>query len=77
METKYPLPDIKYLPGARVCFIKGEMIVMARVTCTFFDTRARTFRFKLDKFAKEFTEDELYFNFHDAQQFMDGKSDDG
>ena len=73
---------IKYLPGDRVCFIKTnplaqdrKIIVMARVTCTFYDTKTKKFRFLLDKFAKEFTEDELFFNFHDAHKFMDGENE--
>jgi len=65
------MPDIKYIPGDQVCFIKGEMIIMAKVNVTFYDTGSKTFKFLLDKFAKEFTEDDLFFNFSEAQKFMD------
>jgi len=68
------MPEIKYLPGDQVCFIQGKMIVMARVGLTLYDTSTKKFKFLLDKFAKEFTEDELFFSFHDAQKFMEKKN---
>ncbi len=71
METKYPLPNIKCLPGDRVCVIKGKMIVMARIACVFYDTEARKYKFLVDKSVKEYTEDELYFNFYEAQKSME------
>ena len=74
-ETKYPLPDIKYRPGDQACFIKGNTIIMARVTCTFYKTEAREYRFLLDKFSKEFTEADLFDSFYDAQKFMGGESE--
>lgn len=72
-ETEYPLPNIKCLPGDKVCVIKGRMIIMARIACVFYNTDVRKYKFLIDKFAKEYTEDELFFNFHDAQKFMDGE----
>jgi len=69
------MPNIKYQPGDRVCFIKDKMIIMAKVNVTFYDTEAKVFKFLLYKFAKEFMEDELFFNFHDAQKFMEKESD--
>ena len=71
METKYPLPDIKYLVGDSVCVIKGKMLFMARIACVFYDTDARKYKFLLDKSVKEYSEDELFFSFYDAQKFMD------
>ena len=65
------MPEIKYLPGDRVCFIKDKVVIMAKVNVTFYDTKAKTFSFLLDKFAKEFTEGELFFNFHDASEFLE------
>ena len=67
------MPEIKYMPGDRVCFIKDKTIIMARVNVTFYDTGSKTFKFLLDKFAKEFTEGDLFFNFHDANEFLGKK----
>lgn len=65
------MPEIKYLPGAQVCFIQGETIIMAKVNLTFYDTKSKTFKFLLGKFAKEFTEDELFFSFSEANEFLE------
>jgi len=65
------MPEIKYLPGDQACFIQGKMIVMAKVNLTFYDTGAKKFKFLLDKFARQFTEDDLFFSFHDAQKFLE------
>ena len=75
-ETKYPLPEIKYLPGDTACFISGKQIIMARVRCTFYDTKDRKYKFLLDRFAREFTEDDLFDSFYDANNFMDKEKED-
>ena len=73
--AKYPLPEIKYMPGGTACFIKNGTIIMAKVNLTYYDTGERQYKFLLDKFSREFTEAELFDSFHDASKFMEKKND--